>query len=1079
MIQVLPSLALAVVAFLGGLGAVGSPRGTAVSGSVISPDGTPVPKALVVVYPVVMGRGELPATTSTDARGRFRLEVTFAGDLHVAIDASGFAPRASVPAHPDTPVLVRLEKGRTLEGTVRDRATKRPVAGARVSSGTFFPFAGALPRAGRRESVTDASGVYRLKALPNESASVSAMAKGYATASATAAVGVTRADLDLPRGAWLSGTIRTAKGAPVKGAVVSAAAFESTSPAGKHGREETDGLGRFEIVGLTPGLFYVAAHHPGFAPAFTEPVRLRESLAVDLVLKDATTAIGRLVDADGRPAAGTIVLNEVEGGFPSLLGDALIAKAGPDGRFRLRDLPPGHHRAIVSARGHTQTPLDLETREGAEVDLGDVALASGLAIRGRIRDTKGSPIAGARIEGMPIGGGGGYAADVTDSEGAFALAGLGEGRFRLSLTASGVHRASREVNAGSEPIDWTVEPTGAVKGEVVDPSGQPVDSFAVVARSLGDLGQSWGSPRAKGTVGAFRIDGVPPGRYALRVSAPDLADAVVSDLVVEAEQTVEAGRIRLGPAGRVRGTVLDEDGRPVADAEVTTWSQRNYESGNLSHRAPQAHTFPDGSFEIGGLDPGPVMIDVHHARLGSAQVTVEVNPSQGPATARIALVPGGRLEGRVRSHGRGLAATVSAMSLSAFGRERPSVLTEEDGSFVFENLPPGEFHVDFRPIAQPAPSLPERSVWVRRGETTVLEVDFREILVRGRVTRSGAPAEGLRVAFDTEGRRTCWTMTAGPGPQAMVSPLAADGSYALLLAQPGAHTARVEKLDCTVLHRRPVVIPDAEEHRLDLEFTSMSLSGVLVDGETQSPIANGEVSVARKNSADFGVPTRTGPDGRFELPLEPGAYVLLARAPGYARAQSAVAVSTEGVAEQRLALTRGFKVGGRVVDTRGQGVAAVMLFATGEGSSEPVAHGQTAADGSFDLDGLPDTRCNLLAGSDLAGFAVQAGVRPGASDLVLTLRAPGRVRAIVHDSAGAPAAGAFFVITSVDDASVLGISSFFARTDGSGVAEVAVPIGKVELTAQHSTGAGSAVVEVRPGELAHAAITLSAHEASR
>ncbi len=34
------------------------------------------------------------------------------------------------------------------------------------------------------------------------------------------------------------------------------------------GREATDARGRFEIVGLEPGVFHVAACLPGFAPAF-------------------------------------------------------------------------------------------------------------------------------------------------------------------------------------------------------------------------------------------------------------------------------------------------------------------------------------------------------------------------------------------------------------------------------------------------------------------------------------------------------------------------------------------------------------------------------------------------------------------------------------------------------------------------------------------------------------------------------------------------------------------------------------------------------------------------------------------
>jgi hypothetical protein len=307
----------------------------------------------------------------------------------------------------------------------------------------------------------------------------------------------------------------------------------------------------------------------------------------------------------------------------------------------------------------------------------------------------------------------------------------------------------------------------------------------------------------------------------------------------------------------------------------------------------------------------------------------------------------------------------------------------------------------------------------------------------------------------------------------MVSAIAADGSYALLLSEPGAHTARVERADGTVLHSRPVVVPDADEHRVDLQFASLGVTGVLIDEATQAPIADGEVGVAQ-GGASGGRPVRTGPDGRFELPVEPGAYVLYARAPGYASVQSPLEVGAQGVAEQRIALARGAKLRGRVVDARGQGAAAILVFASGERSPEPLAHGQTAADGSFELAGLGEARYNLLAGSDLAGFAVQGGVGPDAGDIVLTLRPPGRVRITVQDAAGAPVSGVVLPITGVDGLTVLGISSFFARTDGNGVVELSVPVGRVELTAHDRKGAGSVVVEVRPGELAQAAIKLAA-----
>ncbi len=1054
---------VAALTLAGVLLASESLRATAhtVEGTVTSPSGTAVKDALVLVYPPIMERGETPGTASTDKEGRFRVTVQRPGEYLVSVDAQG----------------VRLGKGRTIEGTVRDGVTGRPIRGALVA----VPGSGLLPatdpRVGRREAVADALGRYRLEQVPARAYAVYATAKGYARVRAPLSAAATRADLMLQAGVWLSGTVRSARGAAAKGAIVTASAFESHASEGGFGREETDAKGRFEIVGLEPGLFHVAAYHPGFAPASAQLVRVDAPVSIDFTLKDATTAAGRLVDGDGNPVAGTILMDEVEGGFLSLLGDSLRATAGPDGRFRLRDLPPGTHRATASARGQGRKSIEFHTREGAETELGDLSLESGSVIRGRLRDAQGSPVAGARIQATPAGGQGGFAVDVTDSQGAFFLAGLGEGRYRLWVAVGGAHRGSREVDTGGEPVEWTLESTGAIAGEVVDAAGQPVDPFRVEARLVGENPSGGPSPSSTGS-GAFRMEDVLPGSYALRVSASDQADAVVSDVVVTAERTTQVGRIRLGRAGIVRGAVVDIAGQPVAGAAVTVRSQRDYETETFLHGKPQAQTTPEGSFEVRGLNPGGITVEAHHPRLGGGQVAgLEVDPGAGPTLVQVVLKPGGRVQGTIRRRGVGIAATVSAMSLSSSPRASATVLTQEDGSFAVENLPPGPAWIQFRPVQGSDPQgLPEKQVWIREGETVVVDFDLRDILVTGRVTRSGADAAGLRVAFDSEGRSTSWQLKEGQsGPQHMVSGIAPDGTYALLVTQPGPYSARVVRADGLVIHSRPVTIPEADQHRIDLEFASASVAGLLVDEATREPIANGEVSVVRGGDSDERARVRTGTDGRFELLLEPGSYLLHARAAGYASTRSALEVGSEGVAEQRLALPRGWSLRGRVVDAGGQGVGTVQVFATtGEPHPDAFAHAATAGDGSFELAGLTGARYNLFAGSDLAGFAVLAGVGPDGSEPVLALRAGGRVRVTVQDRSGAPVRGAFTIISAVDGTAVFGLSSFFSITDAAGVVELSVPLGTVELGANPTRegSAGAATVEVRPGELALAVIVV-------
>jgi hypothetical protein len=65
------------------------------------------------------------------------------------------------------------------------------------------------------------------------------------------------------------------------------------------------------------------------------------------------------------------------------------------------------------------------------------------------------------------------------------------------------------------------------------------------------------------------------------------------------------------------------------------------------------------------------------------------------------------------------------------------------------------------------------------------------------------------------------------------------------------------------------------------------------------------------------------------------------------------------------------------------------------------------------------------------------------------------------------------VISAVAGAAVFGLSSFFSMTDAGGVVEMSVPLGTIEISAhKNARPSGAATVEVRPGELAHVAISM-------
>ncbi|HYU40586.1 MAG TPA: carboxypeptidase-like regulatory domain-containing protein, partial [Vicinamibacteria bacterium] len=113
------------------------------TGSVRGPEGKPVEGALVLYRPLAAASREMAATTRTDAEGRFRAELKTAGLVYVRVSAKGLAGRTFEKVQPGSPLAVVLDRGQTIEGSVRDaagqplprvRVTASPNLGVAVSS---------------------------------------------------------------------------------------------------------------------------------------------------------------------------------------------------------------------------------------------------------------------------------------------------------------------------------------------------------------------------------------------------------------------------------------------------------------------------------------------------------------------------------------------------------------------------------------------------------------------------------------------------------------------------------------------------------------------------------------------------------------------------------------------------------------------------------------------------------------------------------------------------------------------------------------------------------------------------------
>jgi hypothetical protein len=147
--------------------------------------------------------------------------------------------------------------------------------------------------------------------------------------------------------------------------------------------------------------------------------------------------------------------------------------------------------------------------------------------------------------------------------------------------------------------DVVVEPASALPVRVADAAGRPLTG----TWATGISPENWHRPT--------RVAGDACSAYHLRPGTPRLmvfyepARKLLGTLSLRGDEKAPA-KVRLGPAGAVKGRLLGEDGRPLAGVAVRVYHRvRAAEEMNEHvHRESLVETGADGKFLIEAVIPG-------------------------------------------------------------------------------------------------------------------------------------------------------------------------------------------------------------------------------------------------------------------------------------------------------------------------------------------------------------------------------------------------------------------------------------------------------------------------------------------
>ncbi|MCH7813951.1 MAG: carboxypeptidase regulatory-like domain-containing protein [Planctomycetes bacterium] len=370
----------------------------------------------------------------------------------------------------------------------------------------------------------------------------------------------------------------------------------------------TNDTGDFKLVlsGSVSGKVVVTVHKDGYTRT-QEEVELNPEDTypqfVALEMPGAAVLFGLVQDArTKRPVA------EAEVRVSSAFKD-WSATAGADGTFKVTGLPPGAVSVTVDAGGYGREHFDVQ--DVAQLGHQIVLLKPERIVHLRVTDEQGAPVGDVGVECIDEQRHD-FRSLVTDAEGKLSIRGL---HFDTHLMAvrltheryvSGVE-FDREIELPPDATESThtlvLARAGSVTGTVTDlGTGQPLNGARVV---VGDSSSNQTPRDWTGFDGTFRIVGVQPGRVPLTVHlrgrAPELFE-----IEVTAGQT-KTQDVKLGPGNQVAGSVVDEDGAPLAGVHVMAVKWRDHDTLGL-----QALTDERGRFVIADAPDDEFLVTLLH-----------------------------------------------------------------------------------------------------------------------------------------------------------------------------------------------------------------------------------------------------------------------------------------------------------------------------------------------------------------------------------------------------------------------------------------------------------------------------------
>jgi protocatechuate 3,4-dioxygenase beta subunit len=415
----------------------------------------------------------------------------------------------------------------------------------------------------------------------------------------------------------------------------------------------------------------------------------------------------------------------------------------------------------------------------------------------------------------------------------FVIDRLEPGKYRVTVTSTDMERkVFEDVEAPSEGLIVELVPANRpyLKGTVLNSqTGQPIEQYKARIKKIKAFNAQDYMPPGNWSAfdnneGRFEMKTTGPGIYQVQIAAEGFAWTWSED--VNTDQNVSVV-IKPAAGGSIKGSVVDEKGKPVSGAKMIPLSM----AGTLSPTGKEIFTSEDGMVEakngkflLNALPPGKETLRVVcEGYVPLIVKDIEVADGQTIEDIKIVLSKGATVEGYVYdSQGKPEAGVPLNISNTLYGVPRASQLapavTDSNGYYRVAGLSEETCYIA-RQDADKALGVITRTVIPRNSDTVRLDFGGKPV-VTGTAILNGKPLANQKLilsAADSPGSRafTCYCLTDNKGGFKLAGPPA--GKYGVYYRRPPENEFKMTKLTTFSVEGRDIdlgVIPQQPTYRV-------------------------------------------------------------------------------------------------------------------------------------------------------------------------------------------------------------------------------------------------------------------------